>query len=173
MYQVTKECVMQDVLMTYFNGEKNGGLLLIGVGSLGMAAAVLFFQARWGLRPLAVTLGVLALAELALGVGLYLRTEPQVNDLIARLTSEPERFYSAEGARMVRVQRNFVVIEYVELAIIIASALIAVGQKNHQGVMGVALGLLINGAFLLAFDLLAERRGAVYLAAIEAHANRQ
>lgn len=164
---------MQDVLMTYFNGEKNGGLLLIGVGSLGIAAAVLFFQARWGLRPFAVTLGVLALAELALGVGLYLRTDPQVNDLTARLRSEPERFYSTEGARMVRVQRNFVVIEYVELAVIIASALIAVGQKNRQGVMGVALGFLINGAFLLAFDLLAERRGAVYLAAIEAHAGRQ
>jgi hypothetical protein len=32
--------------------------------------------------------------------------------------------------------------------------------------MGVALGLLIHAALLLAFDLIAERRGAVYLDAI-------
>jgi hypothetical protein len=35
-------------------------------------------------------------------------------------------------------------------------------------VTGVALGLLVNGAVLLAFDLVAERRGAVYLQAVEA-----
>ncbi|MGH9969482.1 MAG: hypothetical protein ACREBG_17035 [Pyrinomonadaceae bacterium] len=69
---------MQDVMLTYFNGERNGGLLLIGIGIVGLAAAATFFQARWGLRPFAVTLAVLALAEIALGLGLYLRTGPQV-----------------------------------------------------------------------------------------------
>ncbi|MGH9314875.1 MAG: hypothetical protein ACRD1S_16955 [Vicinamibacterales bacterium] len=160
---------MQDVVMTYFDGEKNAGILLIGIGLVGIAAAAVFFQARWGLRSLAVTLGVLALAEIALGIGLHLRTDPQVSGLIAQLGSEPARFHSDEGARMVRVQRNFIVIEYVELAIIIVSAIVAVTQKSRPGLTGVALGLLINGAFLLAFDLVAERRGAVYLSAIEAH----
>jgi len=40
--------------------------------------------------------------------------------------------------------------------------------KHRIGLSGIALGLLINAALLLAFDLVAERRGAVYLAAIEA-----
>jgi hypothetical protein len=35
-----------------------------------------------------VTLGVLALAEVGLSVGLYLRTGPQVSDLIAKLRSD-------------------------------------------------------------------------------------
>ncbi|MFN2567681.1 MAG: hypothetical protein ABR499_22025 [Gemmatimonadaceae bacterium] len=35
--------------------------------------------------------------------------------------------------------------------------------------VGVALGLLCHAAFLLAFDVVAERRGAAYLAAIESH----
>jgi len=69
---------------------------------------------------------------------------------------------------MTRVQRNFVVIEYVEVAIIIVSAVVAVARENSHTVIGVALGLLINAALLLAFDLLAERRGAVYLTVIEA-----
>jgi hypothetical protein len=157
---------MHDILTTYFNGEKNAGLLLIAVGAIGLAAAGLFFPARWGLRSLAVTLGILALAEIALGVGLYLRTGPQVNDLMAQLGSEPARFYAEEGARMARVQRTFVVIEYVELAVILASAIVAITQKHRPTLMGIALGLLISGAFLLAFDLVAERRGAVYVTAL-------
>jgi len=157
---------MHDMVMAYFDGEKNAGLLLIAVGVIGLAAAVLFFQPRWGLRTLAVTLGILALAEIALGAGLYLRTDPQVEGLMAQLASTPARFTSEEAARMARVQRNFVVIEYVELAVIVVSALIAVTQKHRPGLAGVALGLLINGAFLLAFDLVAERRGAEYVSVI-------
>jgi hypothetical protein len=157
---------MQDVVLTYFNGEKHAGLLLVGIGTIGIAAAVLFFQARWGLRSLAITLGLLALAEIALGAGLYLRTDPQVKGLLAQVASTPARFTSEEAARMARVQSNFVVIEYVELAVIVVSALIAVTQKHRPGLAGVALGLLINGAFLLAFDLVAERRGAAYLSVI-------
>ena len=48
------------------------------------------------------------------------------------------------------------------------AAIVAVARKGSYTVTGVALGLLINAAILLAFDLLAERRGAVYLAVIEA-----
>lgn len=36
----------------------------------------------------------------------------------------------------------------------------------------IALGVLHNAAVLLAFDLVAERRGAAYLAAIQAQASR-
>jgi hypothetical protein len=159
---------MQDAVMTYFDGEKSAGLLLVGIGALGIAAALLFYQPRWGLRSLAVTLGILALAEIALGAGLYLRTDPQVRSLVTQLESEPRRFHSDEVARMNRVQRTFVVIQYVEVAVIIVSALVALTMKSRVGIAGVALGLLINAAFLLAFDIVAERRGALYLAAIEA-----
>lgn len=163
---------MHDVLLTYFNGEKNGGLLLIGIGVVGVAAAVLF-QARWGLRSFAVTLGVFALAEIALGLGLYLRTGPQVASLLRLLDTDVARFFSEEGARMVRVQRNFVVVQYAELAVIAIAAITAVAQKNRLWLSGIALGLLLHAAFLLAFDIVAERRGAAYLAAIEAQGDRK
>ena len=159
---------MHDALMTYFNGEKHGGLLLVAIGVIGLTAAAVFWQPRWELRSFAVTLGVLALAELALGIGLYLRTDPQVAGLLAQFSSDAARFFSDESARMARVQRNFVVIEYVELALIVGGAAIAIVLKDRPWVVGIALGLLINAAVLLAFDLVAERRGAVYLAAIKA-----
>jgi hypothetical protein len=157
---------MRDALMIYFNGEKNAGLFLAGAGVAIVAAAAVLFRARSDLRSLAVTLGVLALAEIALGAGLYLRTGPQVSRLVAELGSDAARFSSDEAARMVRVQRNFVVIEYVEVAIIIVSATAALVWKDRPAASGVALGLLISAAFLLAFDIVAERRGAMYLATL-------
>ena len=159
---------MHDALMVYFNGEKNAGLFLAAAGAAIVAAAAVLFRARSDFRSLAVTLGLLALAEIALGVGLYLRTDPQVSRLVAALGSDAARFSSDELARMVRVQRNFVVIEYVEAAIVIASAVAALVWKDRPGASGVALGLLISAAFLLAFDIVAERRGEVYLQAVQA-----
>jgi hypothetical protein len=161
---------VQDALMLYFEGEKSAGLFLAGLGVAELAAAALLFRAD--LRSFAVTIGILALAECALGVGLYLRTDPQVGRLVSQLASEPARFYVDESARMARVQRNFVVIEYVEVVLIIASALIAITQRGRPALAGVALGVLISAAVLLAFDLVAERRGSAYLAALLGDAER-
>ena len=69
---------------------------------------------------------------------------------------------------MIRVQRNFVVIQYVEVAVIVLAAIIALAQKSRFRLSCIALALLLHAAFLLAFDLVAERRGAIYLAAITA-----
>ena len=158
---------MQDALMVYFDGEKNAGLLLAGIAVAVLIAAAIMFRARLDLRSFAVTLGVLAVAQMALGVGLYLRTDPQVIRLVEQLRSDATGFHSTERARMTRVQRNFIVVEYVELLIIIVTAATAVFQKTRPGLAGVALGLLISASLLLAFDLVAERRGAGYLASLD------
>jgi hypothetical protein len=158
---------MHDALTIYFNGEKNAGLFIAVVGAAIVAAAVALFRARADFRSFALTLGIVALVEIAIGVGLYLKTDPQVGRLRAQLDSSPSRFSADERARMARVQRNFVVIEYVEVALIVVTAMVAIARKTNPTLTGVALGLLINAALLLAFDLIAERRGAVYLAAIE------
>ncbi len=159
---------MHNALTIYFDGEKHAGLCLAGIGVIGLAAAALFFQARWNVRSLAITLGVMALVQIAIGVGLYLKTGPQVADLVARLGADAGRLYADEGARMAKVQRNFVILEYTWIALIAASAVVAVAMKARFRVTGVALGLLVNFAIILTFDLVAERRGAVYLAALRA-----
>ena len=151
---------MHDALMLYFDGEKHAGLYLAAAGAVIIVFAAVLLRP---LRSFAVTLIVLAIAEIALGVGLYLRTGPQIKSLVAQLGSEPARFHSEENVRMERVQRNFVIVQYVELSMILLGAILAVTQKNRPVIAGIALGLLIHAALLLAFDLIAERRGAVYL----------
>jgi hypothetical protein len=157
---------MRDVVLTYFTGEKQAGLLLAGLGVLGLAAAILFIQERWGLRSFALTLGAFAVIELGIGAGLYLRTGPQVATLIGQISTDPGSAFAVEGARMLRVQRNFQVILYVELAAIVVAAGVAYALRSRAGLSGVALAVLINGAMLLAFDIVAERRGAAYLSAL-------
>jgi hypothetical protein len=158
---------MHDALTTYFNGEKTAGALLACLGLIGLAAAALFSQPRLELRSLAATLAVLALVQIAVGAGLYFKTGPQVARLVAQLGSDGARALSEEGARMARVQRNFITLECTWTALLLASAVTAIAQKGRFWVSGVALGVLVNVAVLLAFDLVAERRGAIYLAAIE------
>lgn len=105
---------MQDALAVYFNGEKYAGLLLASLAVVVLTASGILWRAGTPLRPFSMVLGILALAEVALGVGLFLRTGPQVRQLEAQLRSEPPHYYASEATRMRRVQRNFVVVEYVE-----------------------------------------------------------
>lgn len=161
---------MQEALTLYFNGEKYAGLMLAGIALAVIVAATVMFRAGGGVRPFAVTLGIVAVAEIALGVGLYLRTGPQVARLEEQLRSTPPAFHAEERERMARVQRNFVLVEYIELLVVVTSALAALLLKTRPGPAGVALGLLISASVLLAFDVFAEHRGAEYLSAIEGRA---
>jgi hypothetical protein len=159
---------MQDAVLQYFAGEKLGGVTAALVGGAALAAAAVLVQPRWELRAFAVALGVMGLLELAVGVGLVLRTGPQVDGLVAQLGGDAPRFFAEETARMVRVQRNFVALEVVWAATLALGAAVALTQKARPTLWGVALGLLVHASFLLVFDLVAERRGAAYLAALEA-----
>lgn len=158
---------MQDALTVYFDGEKNAGLFLAGIAVGLMVATVAMYRAGPNFRAFAATLAIVALAEIGLGVGLYLRTGPQVRRLEEQLRSDAASLYAAESARMARVQRNFMVIEYAELIVVIVAAATAVLLKTRPGPSGVALGLAISASVLLAFDVFAERRGAEYVNAIE------
>lgn len=160
---------MQDALLSYFNGEKYAALVLTGLGIIALVAAAVFFPPRWGLRSFAVTLGILALIEIALGVGLYLRTGLQVSALLGQLGTDAPRLLAEEGARMARVQRNFIIVQYVEVAVIVGAAVVAMALKGRVTASGVALGLLIHAAVLLTFDMVAERRGALYVNALQIH----
>ena len=158
---------MNDALTRYFDGEKNAGLFFAGIGLAVLVAAAVLFPER-EMRSFAITLLVFGLLELAVGAGLYLKTGPQVARLVEQLTRDGAAFYAAERPRMAIVQRNFVYLESLWLALIVSSAAVAVWQKRNVTLSGVALGILVSTAVVLAFDILADRRGEEYLNALSA-----
>jgi hypothetical protein len=157
---------MNETLTAYFEGEKNAGLVLAALGMIALVSAALMFPERFGLRALGATLAVFALLELTIGLGLYFKTGPQVEKLEAQLAADPKAFTEVEKPRMEAVQRNFRVLELTWLGLIAISAPAAFFFKEHTIISGIALGVLMNVTVVLTFDIIAERRGAIYLEAI-------
>lgn len=157
---------MQEAILAYFTGEKHAALAVAAIGLLGLLAAAVLLHPRWELRGLAVTTFVLALLELSVGVGLWLKTGPQIDALLGQLAADPARMFADEGARMTRVQASFVRLELVWLTLIAAGAAIAFTQRGRPILWSAALGLILHAAFLFVFDAIAERRGAIYLSAL-------
>lgn len=154
------------LMADYFAGEKAAGLLLFCIGIAALCAATALFPARHELRAFALTLGIFGVLELTIGLGLYLRTDPQVTALLARLTRDEAAFRAAEFERMTVVQRNFVIIQVVWSVFIAASGIAVWMMKGRPTATGIALGILIHAAMFLAFDRIAERRGSIYFDAL-------
>jgi hypothetical protein len=152
-------------LLRYFQGEKHAGVLCAALGLVALALALWVWRAGSPFRTMAFPLGLVALVQLAVGVGLYLRTPPQVAALTARLGGDPDAAQvarSAELARMQRVNRNFKVVEAVEVALIALSLILILALRTRPAVQGVGMGLLLQASAMLVFDLFAERRAHAY-----------
>jgi hypothetical protein len=106
-------------------------------------------------------LAIVGLLQLALGIGLYMRTPGQVAELRAGFDSNPQKTAEAELLRMRRVNRNFVWIEVVEGVFLLVGFGLVLGMKGRPAA-AVGLGLLLESAAMLAFDVFAERRGEAY-----------
>lgn len=164
---------MNEALSTYFAGEKNGGLVLVGMGVVMAIAAVLLFPARHELRTMAIAFGLWSALELAVGVGLYLKTDGQLSGLQQVLANDRAAMLASETPRMEVVQRNFVIIQYVWMAFIVGGALLGWWFKETRpAIGGVALAFMINASMFLAFEISAERRGAVYLLNLKTRASQ-
>jgi len=156
---------MHEAITRYFDGEKLAGLVLVALGVVGFAGLAVLWRSSY--RGALIPLGLIALLQLAVGTGLYLRTDRQVADLRAQLDRSPAEFKSVEGGRMAKVMRSFIVIEIVEIALLCVGIAIAFGFKQRETLFAVGLAILGQSAVMLIFDLTAEARGRPYVAAIE------
>lgn len=150
-----------DPLHHYFAGERSAGVLLAALGVAALAFAWWLRADGGPFRAMLYPLAVVGLLQLAVGVGLAVKTGPQVATLERAFADDGAAARAAERARMDGVQRNFVVIEVVEAVLVLAGlALAMLGRRD--ALVAVGMGLAIHGAVMLAFDLFAEKRGAAY-----------
>lgn len=150
-------------LHTYFAGEKQGAL---AIGAIGLAALGFSYWA-WSsqsvFRALVFPLGLLALVELAIAAGLYVRTGPQVATLVRGLSETRNETVAAEQVRMGAVMRSFDAIRIAEGALIAISFVLIFALGQRQRLMGIGMGLLLQASVLLVFDTFADQRGRVYI----------
>lgn len=155
----------RDTMHHYFEGEMNerwafGGLGLASVGAgVGLASA-----GRPATVGAAVPLLAVGVIQLALGIGLWVRTPGQVAALDAQLDGDLKAFITAERLRMARVNRGFVLYKIFETSLFFAGAGLAGvgGITSTDSLFGAGLALAGEALVMLVLDLFAETRGQGY-----------
>lgn len=160
---------MMDAMLTYFRGERALGIAAVVFGVALLAACVALWRTQSGgfRTGLVVPLVVFGLAAVGVGAGLVLRTDRQVRDLGAQLEADPAAYRGQELLRMERVNANWPRVKLTWAAISVAS-LATLLLVHRDWAQGLALALLFCMAWLMAVDVFAARRAAIYTAHIEA-----
>ncbi len=151
----------------YFAGEKQESLLFIAVGLMAICVAVWLWTNGHRLRFMAVPLVTIALIQLVVGTTVYLRTDSQVQGLIAQSQSAPESFKKDETSRMQTVMKNFNIYKTIEMVLLVLGVCLVGFLQRFDAATGIGAGLVVQAAFMLALDLFAEARGQDYMVALK------
>lgn len=162
---VAQEVTPRDTMHRYFEGEMNerwafGGLGLASVGA-GIGLATAGKPATIGAAVPLLAVGVI---QLALGIGLWVRTPGQVAALDAQLDGDLKGFVLAERLRMARVNRGFALYKIIETSLFFAGAGLAGvgGITSTESLFGAGLALAGEALAMLVLDLFAQARGQGY-----------
>jgi hypothetical protein len=152
-----------DAMHQYFNGERSAGVLLAALGLAALAFSAWLRADGGAMRAMLYPLALVGVLQLAVGVGLAAKTGAQVAAIEQATRVDGPAARARETDRMARVQQNFVVIELVEVAIVLGGLAMTMLSRRYT-LAAIGLGLLIQGSVMLAFDVFADRRGALYYA---------
>lgn len=158
-----------DFIKTYFTAEKNESLLfmLMGVAAIAFSAYAL---AKWSepfYKGLAIPLILIGVIQLVVGGSVYFRTDKQITELEKLYQTSTAEFKSEETPRMETVMKNFSLYKKIEIAVVLIGILLILFTPSRDFWLGVGVGMLLQGAIMLSLDIFAERRGTIYLTAIQ------
>ena len=164
----TPELRMENALREYFHGEKNGGLILMIWGCVGLAIAGFLLWKFTGeiYRGAVAPFGVMALVHLTAGAAVFLRTGKQTEALAAQLQNTPVQFADEESQRMVEAMSNFEKYKMAgQVLFFLGGGFIAIGAFLGGGeyMTGSGAGLCFQSFLTLVFGLFASFRGRLYL----------
>jgi hypothetical protein len=162
----------------YFLAEKQLGLLFIVIGSVAILLAIIFFLflKTSFYRGAAIPLLVIGLIQLIASAAIYKKSD---NDRIRNVYAydmNPGQLKNEELPRMQTVLKNFTVIKWAEMALILAGlVLIYFFRANIDKAFWFGLGitLAIQALLILVADTSAEKRAKLYTMGIESFVNRK
>jgi hypothetical protein len=155
--------LFQIKLLSYFSQEKTGGVLVLIAGIIAVVASVILYRNSEIYRGVAYPLVLIALAEIGLGIGLYLRTDKQVAILQSTYTNSVSDFKNIEIPRMEKVMTTFKIVKLSEVALLIISLILSFLYLKNNLIYSISIGIAIQAGFLFIFDLFAEKRAHEYL----------
>lgn len=162
----TSRELMSQRMHGYFRGELDLASVAMGLGAgSGYAGGFLLARATDASRAAAVPILTVGVAQIAIGLGLLVRTGPQVRELDSQIAKTPEAYGATEGERMAEVVSRFAIFRAIEAVLLVGgagtAALGAVLQEDLA--IGAGLGLGVQAGVVLVLDAFAEARAERYL----------
>jgi hypothetical protein len=132
--------------------------------SFAVAFSIWVWRAHASFRAMAWPLVPVGVVQFGIGLVLLARTGRQIETLLVDLARDPAAARAKEMARMDRVNASFKIVEILEAAAIAIAVLMALAFRARPTVTAVGLGVLVQAAVMLAFDVFAEHRAQIYTA---------
>lgn len=150
----------------YFHGEVRGGNVLMGMGALGLGSGSLLLTRDGDVeKGVAYPLLGLGLVHAAAGVFVRVASKRRIGKFERAIAADPEAWARRERKRMRGVRKQFLALKIVETVLIGGGvAMAVVGDRQDRPVLqGIGIGLAVEAAATLLFDVFADRRAKRYL----------
>jgi hypothetical protein len=162
----------------YFTAEKQESLLFILVGAIAILAAVAFyFVIRSAFfKGAAIPLLLIGLMQLVVGVTVYKRSDDDRIRNVYAYDMNPGELKEKELPRMAKVNRNFVIYRWVELALLVTGVVLSMMYGTNPGrsfLYGFGIALALQAGITLAADYFAEKRGLEYFRGLQSHVSEK
>ena len=163
----------QAAMREYFAGEQRGGLVLVGMGAVGLAAGG---GALAEGSPRAEGAGYVLLGmgtvHVAAGAFVYFASRARARKFESWIERDRAGFVVTESKRMRGVSRQFLALKITEVVLIAGGvAMIAIGASDDRPrVEGAGYALAAEMLATLAFDIVAARRAGRYRGRLAANA---
>jgi len=162
----------------YFLAEKQLGLVFIIIGAIAVVAAIVFFflLKTAFYKGLAIPLLIIGLIQLIAGNTVYKKSDEDRKRNVYAYDMNPAQLKNEELPRMQTVIKKFVVIQWVEMALIVTGlVLLFYCRANTDKAFwyGFGIALVIQALLMFVADYAAERRAQQYIKGIESFVNRK
>ena len=153
-------------ILPYFRAEKQAALYMMIVGAIAILVAVWMWRSGNRYRGMAIPLTAIAIIQLVAGSAVYLRTDKQIDTLTEQYYSDAAGFLRDETIRMDKVISALRIYKVIEITLLIGGMAMILIYRRQPALLGAGIGLVLQSAILLAFDLIARKRADVYFDAI-------
>lgn len=156
----------------YFTGEKQESVVFFLIGIAGILAAIVFFFFLKDnfYKGAAVPLFIIGILLSVIGYTIYTRSDGDRKRNVYAYDMNPSELKEKELPRMKKVMRNFVIMRYTEIFLLlvgIALYVYFIRDFNNDFWRGFGLALAVMALIGLIADGFAERRGQIYTNGIE------
>ncbi|MGL4597723.1 MAG: hypothetical protein ACRCYO_09350 [Bacteroidia bacterium] len=156
---------MLEQLHTYFKAEKSEALLflLVGIVATGLALWFFFVIKQRFYIGIAIPLALIGLIQVVVGSNVFFRTDKQIAALEKQYNESPIAMAKSELPRMEVVMKSFTIYKWIEVAFILGGLVCLLVFHQRDFLLGLGIGLLVQGSLMLTLDIFAERRGHTYI----------